>query len=201
MIKNIVFDVGNVLVKWDPLAILNTTFPGQTNHDFLRQEIFKHQTWLDLNLGHITDEQAVDLYCTRLEISVPDMQRLLQNTKHSLTPIPGMIELLKSLHAANYPIYALTDNVHSIVEYLKQQYDFWPLFRGVVVSAEVKYLKPAPQIYQHLLSTYQLAPNETVFIDDLPRNIEGAVAQGMAGIQFEDVGQCEAALKGMGIKW
>ncbi len=96
-------------------------------------------------------------------------------------------------------VYALTDNVVEIVEYLKNTYQFWTLFDGAAVSAELGLLKPQPEIYQALLSNYGLKASETVFLDDMPYNVEGAKAVGMAAIQFTDAVQCEISLQALGV--
>ncbi len=98
-------------------------------------------------------------------------------------------------------MYALTDNVAEIVEYLKATYKFWPLFDGAVVSAELGVLKPQPEIYQALLSNNGLEASETVFIDDVPYNVEGAKTVGMAGIQFIDLVQCENELRALSVEF
>ena len=92
-----------------------------------------------------------------------------------------------------------TDNVVEIVEYLKNTYEFWPLFDGAVVSAELGMLKPQPEIYQALLSENNLKASETVFIDDMPYNVKGAEAVGISGIQFVDAEQCQNALQRLGV--
>ena len=97
--------------------------------------------------------------------------------------------------------FALTDNVFEIVEYLKQRYTFWPLFDGHVVSANVQQVKPSQDIFRALLDTYQIAPHETVFIDDLRVNIEGAGRAGIHGIQFFNANQCANELRALGLEF
>ncbi|GAL06332.1 HAD superfamily hydrolase [Photobacterium aphoticum] len=113
--------------------------------------------------------------------------------------IYGTVDLIERIKAAGYGVYALTDNVHDIVAHLKATYTFWPLFDGATVSAEEGVLKPQPEIYHALLSDYHLAAAETVFIDDMLHNVQGAEAVGMAAIQFVNAAQCEAELKALGL--
>ena len=198
-IKNIVFDVGNVLVRWDPQGIVERVFDGHANLPQLMQEIFKHETWLLLNRGEITEVEAIDRYHQLLKIDKKHLQHLVNVVKDSLTPIEESIALLENLSHQEFKLYALTDNTHEIMAYLRKRYQFWDHFQGVIVSAEVGYLKPAKEIYEILLSTYQLIPEETVFIDDVPRNVEGAKALGIHGIVFEEPAQCIAHLKKLGV--
>ncbi len=198
-IKNIVFDVGNVLVRYDPSFIIAKSFPGHPDHESLVEGIFKHQTWLDLNLGLVTESQALQEYQSRLNLEIELLQQMALHTKESLVPLPGSFELLRQL-SMHYDMYALTDNTHDIMAYLQDRYDFWPIFKGIVVSAVVGHLKPSKEIYHHLLSTYDLVPEETLFLDDMPRNIEGAKQMGMQAILFESAEQAIIELKKLGIK-
>ena len=190
MIKNVVFDVGNVLVRWDPLAITTRVFHDNPDPDQLMQRIFKSQTWYDLNLGYISEKDVIARYKNDLGIDQEKLEYLMQVVKESLTPIEGSFELLEKLYHASIPLYALTDNTHEIMAYLKEKYNFWGLFKGVVVSAEVGYLKPSKLIYEHLLNKYQLIAHETLFIDDHMPNVEGAKAVDMQALVFKSVSKC-----------
>lgn len=189
-IKNVVFDVGNVLVRWDPQHIVSQVFPQQPDSLTLARSIFKHQIWFDLNLGLITEAQALQHYHQMLGIELNTLQQMAEIIKESLILLPESVQLLKNLHQSAFNLYALTDNTHEIMAYLRQKYDFWPLFKGVVVSAEVGCLKPSEKIYRYLLDTYQLKAEETVFIDDLAANVAGAQALGIHAVQFENIAQC-----------
>lgn len=198
-IKNIVFDVGNVLVRWDPLSITHHVFGQSDNTPQLMQAIFKNQTWLDLNLGIIDERGAIERYHQDLNIDIARLEYLLQVVKESLSPITESVALLEHLHQKQFNLYALTDNTHAIMAYLKARYHYWPLFKGIVVSAEVGHLKPSPQIYHYLLDNYQLKASETVFIDDVKQNVEGAKAVGIQAIQFTNTEQCILDLKDLHI--
>lgn len=115
--------------------------------------------------------------------------------KESLTPVKGSFQLLDNLYQSGVPLYCITDNVKEIVDYLKIKYDFWDKFIDVVVSADIGYLKPAEEIYLHLLKNNQLIPAETLFIDDHMPNVEGAKNVGMHAFQFTNAVACEDILK------
>ena len=193
--KNIVFDVGNVLVRWDPQFIVNQVFPKDDEPTKLMLKIFKHQTWYDLNLGTITEREAINRYHQQLGIDVLRLEHLLHTVKESLVLVPGSVELLQRLHDKPFNLYALTDNTVEIMAYLKNKYRFWPLFKGIVVSAEIGYLKPSKEIYHYLLDHHQLKAHETIFIDDMAHNVEGAKALGIEAIQFTHIEQCIEALR------
>lgn len=200
-IKNVVFDIGNVMVRWAPLEIVKLTFGEIQSPEELAKRIFQSETWLDLNKGFISEVDAKAQYKQLLDLSDLECERLFYYVKRTQILVYGSVDLLKRVKSSGYNVYALTDNVHEIVSYLKSEYSFWTLFDGATVSAELGLLKPQAEIYQSLLTQHKLAASETVFIDDMPNNVEGARAVGIAGIQFENVAQCEEELKALGLSF
>lgn len=201
LIKNIIFDVGNVIVQWSPTLILDKTFPelNEASKERLFNDIFACEIWRKLNLGHIDEQQAKDLYQTSLSLEAALIDELFHHVKTTQELVPGTVELIKRLSRNGYNLYALTDNIHEIVAYLRQRYDFWQYFLHVTVSAEVDLLKPDQRIYQHALAENHLRAEETVFIDDLARNAEGAAALGIHAIQFTDCENCCKQLVALGV--
>lgn len=199
MIKNIVFDIGNVLLRWDPLSVVKNIFPQDPDPETLTKQLFKSELWLAINRGEITEQQLIKKYHDSYGIDLATLNILMEAIRQSLLPLPGSFELLDKLYKTPYPLYALTDNTHEIMSYLRQKYDFWQKFKGVVVSADIGYLKPSPTIYRHLLETYQLIPQETVFMDDILMNVEGALAVNMQAIQCLDIKQCSRDLISLGV--
>ena len=198
-IKNVIFDVGNVLVRWSPVEIVRLTFGHSVEAEKMAQLLFSSQIWKDLNKGIISEEEAKLCYQREHKVTAEEMDRFFYYVKHTQILLYGSVELLKRIKSAGYSVYALTDNVNEIVEHLHATYEFWPLFDGAIISSEVQLLKPQPEIYQTLLSTYQLQAEETVFLDDMPYNVEGARTVGMSAIKFENAQQCESELKAMGL--
>ncbi|SHE61825.1 HAD family phosphatase [Vibrio gazogenes] len=199
-IKNVVFDIGNVVVRWDPLAIIRLTFDDSDAAEEQAKSIFQSETWLSLNKGLITENEAKAQYKETLGLTALECERLFYYVKQTQILIYGSVDLIKRCKSAGYHVLALTDNVHEIISYLKATYTFWDLFDGATVSAEVGLLKPQPEIYRSLLSQYGLKASETVFIDDMPYNVKGAESVGMTAIQFKNAAQCEQALKSCGVR-
>ena len=195
MIKNVIFDIGNVLVRWDPLTVVAQFFPPPADCQALTRRLFRSEEWFALNLGKITELELLQLYHQQLGIDLALLQALMQAVKESLLPIPGSFAILDNLYQAGIPLYALTDSTKEIVKYLQGKYQFWKKFKGIVVSAEIGYMKPSAFIYQYLLDTYQLKAAETLFIDDYLPNIEGAKQLSLQTIQFENASQCSADLR------
>lgn len=200
-IKNVVFDIGNVIVRWSPVEIVRLTLGEIESPEQTAKLIFQCEIWLELNKGAISESEAKAQYQRLLGLSDLECERLFYYVKETQLLIFGSVELLKRVKSAGYNVYALTDNVHEIVSYLKAKYSFWPLFDGAAVSAELGMLKPQAEIYQSLLTQYKLDASETVFIDDMPHNVEGAKAVGIAGVQFKNTAQCEDDLKALGLSF
>lgn len=198
-IRNVVFDVGNVIVRWSPLEIVRLTFGDNADHESITRKIFQSDIWLDLNKGLFTEEQTKVRYQKALGLSAEDSEKLFYYVKQTFIPLYGSYDLIQRVKQAGYGVYALTDNVHEFVAFLKETQNFWPLFDGEIVSAEVGLLKPQPEIYQALLDRYGLEACETVFLDDMPHNVKGAQDVGIAAIQFENASQAEKELKQLGV--
>jgi putative hydrolase of the HAD superfamily len=196
---NVVFDVGNVLVRWSPSEIMRCALPDEPDANVWADRFFGHDLWRQLNRGHFTEAEAKRHYMNALPLTPTQIDAVFHHVKDTQAAVPGSHELLRRLHVADYPLFALTDNVREIVAYLRQRYDFWSCLRGAVVSAEIGCLKPEPEIFHALLDGHALSAHETVFIDDVARNVDGARAVGMHAIQFRDADQCERALRDLGL--
>jgi putative hydrolase of the HAD superfamily len=200
MIRNVVFDLGNVVVRWDPVLISVRTFGEEkASPEFIRS-IFGHPLWLQLNRGEISERDAGRAYCDLLGLELTLMDRFFFHVKDSQALVPGTVDLMERLSKAGYRIFALSDNVREIVLYLRQKYDFWRHFEGVVISAELGVLKPDAKIFGHLLNAFALRPQETIFLDDVLRNVDGARATNMHAVQFVDANQAEAELAAFGVR-
>ncbi|OOE34697.1 HAD family hydrolase [Salinivibrio kushneri] len=197
--QNIIFDIGNVIVRWSPEEIIRLTLGDAADAHAHANQIFQSDTWQALNRGRLTEAQAKQRFADDTALSPAQLETLFYYIKQTQICLYGSVDLLRSAKEAGYGVYALTDNVREIVAFLKQRYAFWSLFDGAIVSAEVGCLKPDPAIYQRLLDDYHLDPASCVFLDDRVANVEGAKALGMAGIPFTDAQQGRAELAKLGI--
>lgn len=199
-LRNVVFDVGNVLVRWSPAEIINLTFANPSQTEMWIQNIFKHETWQRLNLGLMTEAEAQMRYQSLYDLTPHQTARLFYYIKATQIPIYQSHDLLERVARAGFRVFGLTDNVKEIVAHLRQQYDFWQWFEAVVVSAEVSMMKPHTEIFQYLLQHHQLQADETVFIDDYLPNIEAAAALGMHTIHFVNAEDTARQLQLLGVK-
>jgi putative hydrolase of the HAD superfamily len=191
---NIVFDLGGVVFNWQPEVIITSVFEDRRTQDIVRKEIFGHSDWLELDRGAISLASAIERGAMRTGLPTQDIARLLNAVPGFLTPIEQTIELIHRLGNTANRLFVLSNMQLASIAHLEQQHDIWDLFHGVVISSRIKKVKPDIEIYQYLLDKYQLMPSESVFIDDVPENLEAAESLGIRTIRFFNATQCEQAL-------
>jgi putative hydrolase of the HAD superfamily len=97
---------------------------------------------------------------------------------------------MKELSDQGLSLYCLSNMPAERYAYLREKYDLWGLFGGIVISAHVKMVKPEPEIFEYLLATYSLNPATTLFVDDSPKNISAARSLGIQGLLFTTAEAC-----------
>ena len=194
MVKNVIFDVGGVLVHWNPEKILTGFYADPEDHRALKQSLFLHPDWRAFNLGEISDAQLVERVALRTQRTPEELEALLGAMRESLDTKADTVRLLRALQTQGVPLYCISDMPVSVYAYLRRRHDFWSAFSGIAISGELGVMKPGREIFEHLLRRHGLPPGECVFIDDMPANAEGARALGLRAIQFEDSRQCAREL-------
>lgn len=196
---NLVFDLGGVVVRWEPEAIIASVFADPQVRAVVRAGVFGHADWLELDRGTLPRQDAIRRATERTGLTAAEMDRLLRQVPPSLVTIPETVDLLYRLKARGYPLFCLSNMHHASIEHLEQAYSFWEVFSGAVISCRLQLCKPEPGIYAHLLETYGLEPADTVFIDDTEVNLAAAAALGIRTIRFENAAQCERELHALGV--
>ncbi|MDJ0978263.1 MAG: HAD family phosphatase [Erythrobacter sp.] len=199
-IRNIVFDVGNVLVPWDPTGI-ETRALGEERmaQDAFVPPLRGNPIWLALNRGELSLGEAKARYIAEQGFAGEEIDRLWEALFASFPLIPETRALMDDLKSTGYRLFAITDNVREIVARLKRDYDFFDHFEVAAVSAELGFLKPDPRIYRWLLGTARIEADESVFLDDVERNVDGAKAVGMEAFVFTTAAKARADLRAMGV--
>jgi len=183
MIRNIIFDLGQVLFEFTPKSYLSQKF-SKEKADILMKEIFKEREWKNLDRGTCNVEEAVNSIASRGRVSREDAETILNDRRSIVTPIDENLKLLEDIKKNGYRIFILS-NFHQDLFY-----DFYrdiPLLHladGKVISSDINLLKPEGEIYNHILKKYQLTPDETLFIDDTMHNIEAASEFGIRGVHL-----------------
>ena len=195
---NIVFDLGGVVFNWQPEKIISSVFDDIDTHDIVRREIFQHQDWLDLDRGTLDYEQSIKRGAKRTGLPEAKVRHLLEQVPIHLTPIDGTLTLIEELALKYKSLYVLSNMHFASIAHLENTHDIWDSFAGRVISCRIKKMKPDLDIYHHLLQTYNLIPEETVFIDDTEVNLITAATLGIKTIRFQNPQQCRRSLVELG---
>ena len=194
MIKNIIFDLGNVLIRFKPEEFINKNIKKEYREKFFNV-IFKGQEWADLDRGILEYSDAVKIFSEKIPECSSEIKKLFDNyILDVLEPIEKNIEIMKSLKG-KYKLFVLSNFHYPAFDYIFKNWEFFKYFDGKIVSGHCKLLKPEKKIYELLCSTYSLKPNECVFIDDTKANIKAAEEFGINGIHLTDINILEEKLK------
>ncbi len=187
MIRNVIFDMGQVLIHFSPELYIERLGISGEDGGILLREVFRRVEWVQLDHGTVTEAEAVRSICRRVP---PRLHQAVEELvfrwwDRPLDPVPGMKELIAEIKEAGYRIYLLSNaNIQQIMYH--DRIPGTEYFDGRIVSAECGLLKPQREIYRLLLDTYSLRAEECLFIDDSPLNVEGAYCAGIRGIVFDD---------------
>lgn len=197
MIRNVVFDMGNVLIRYDPVHFIERAgVDSAEDRALLLRAVFHSPEWPLMDHGDLDEPDMEAIVRRRLpEHLYAVAHDLIFSWEEPMEPIPGMADLAQACKSAGMKVFLLSNAS-------RRQPSYWPAipgsecFDGAVVSALLKCSKPSPEIYRYLLETYHLDAAETFFIDDMPVNVAGAIAAGMQGMVFDgDVAAlCRAVL-------
>ena len=201
LIRNVVFDVGNVLVPWDPAGIEATGLgKARVEADGFVPPLRGNPIWLAVNRGELSLTEAKAVYVAEQGFAPQEIDALWEALYAAFPLITDTRAMMDELKSAGYRLFAITDNVHEIVAQLKSDYDFFDLFEVAAVSAELGFLKPDPRIYRWLLETGEIEAGESVFLDDVERNVDGAKAVGMHACVFTTAAKARDDLRALGVR-
>ena len=199
-IRNVIFDFGGVLVRWRPREIIESFYQDARLRRLVQEAVFEHPDWVDWDRGTLSDDDAVERFAARMQRPVEEMHRLMHHVRQSLDALDDSHALVRSLSARGVPLYALSNMSRSTFAHLKTHHEVFGHFRGIVISADIRLVKPDPRIFEHISREFDLIPAETVFIDDHLPNVEAARALGFRTIHFSDAAHCSGELRALGIE-
>ena len=166
MIKNIIFDLGNVIINYDQDKIINNFTIDEDEKIFIKETIFKSPEWKLLDLGQITNNAAIEEIQKRNDIKYNKLINIFLHEWYKTQPInEDVVEIAKKLKERNYNIYVLSNMAKETYEYFKN-IDFFKVCNGIVISSHENVKKPDERIFNILLTRYKLNPKECLFIDD-----------------------------------
>ncbi|HEV7359329.1 MAG TPA: HAD family phosphatase [Steroidobacteraceae bacterium] len=193
-VRNVIFDLGGVVLDWNPDHIVSRVQPVPELQAALKEALFGHADWRMFDRGTLTEPELIRRLQLRLGSTEAEVEAILDAVRNSLVEKPETLELMRTLQERGTPLYCLSNMPATIYTHLRQRHGFWDVFSGIVISGEVQMMKPEPEVFMHLLATFGLRAEESVFIDDLPANIESARQVGLHAICFKDAAQCRREL-------
>lgn len=186
MIKNIVFDMGNVLLDFNPRASMQMLKIKEEAQPFMLSELFGGKEWVQLDLGSIKVDEAFDSIKQRIpEEYHAELRKCINGWDICMVPLEGAEDFCNYVKEKGCGVYVLSNAHKSFYKYFPRYFDL-EFFDGIVVSADVHVVKPDVRIYEHLLEKYNLNAEECLFIDDREDNVEGAIKAGMKAMQFKN---------------
>ena len=195
MIKNFIFDFGNVLLGWNEEKIVENYTKDKEEKEKLLKVIFKSKEWFMLDEGLIDYSTAIQIFKNKIPDSLKDKVEYIMNSWYTYMPINNqVVELIKELKEDKYKIYALSNTHIPVYEYVKNQ-EVGKYFDGFIISAVEKKMKPNKEIYDRLFEKFNLVPEECFFIDDSKANIEIGKELGMQGYVFDNIEGLNTELK------
>lgn len=191
---NLIFDLGGVVVEWNPQAICGQAFDDPALRQAAMTHILQHPDWLALDRGSLARDDAVQRAAARTAWSQTAVADFFDTVLASLRLKQDTVALMRRLHAEGHSLYCLSNMPHHALTYLEQTYSFWDMFSARVISCQVGLCKPEPGIYAHTLRHCGIEAAESVFIDDMQVNVDAAAAFGIHPVRFDNAAQCESAL-------
>ena len=183
--RNIVFDMGNVLIYFTPRHFIEREGIGDpADRELLMQAVYHSPEWPGMDRGELDEPEMEAIARARLpERLHAAAHRLIWSWEVPVEPVPGMAELVRACKARGMGVYMLSNASRRQPEYFGS-IPGSECFDGKVISALERRVKPDPEIYRILLSRFGLRAEDCLFVDDMPVNVSGAEAVGMKGFHF-----------------
>lgn len=195
MIRNIIFDVGKVLVSYEPEEYMKELGLDQDARNAVNRAMFENSLWDQSDKGVMTPEEFLEAFIEGAPEYEEEIRQIHRTVGNTVELLPYVMEWLESLKAQGYGIYILSNYGENMWNQTREKLKFLSLVDGAVFSYTCKMLKPEKEIYLFLCEKYGLAPEECVFIDDRQVNIEGGQKVGIQGILFENYEQAKTCLE------
>lgn len=166
MIKNIIFDLGNVIINYNQEKIIKQFTQNKDEHDYIIGQIFKAPEWQMMDMGTITNQEAANIINQRNNFKYEDLTNDFLNNWYKVQIINrDAVELAKKLYKKGYKLYVLSNMANLTFEFFKND-EFFEICDGIIISAHEHIKKPDIKVFEILMSRYNLKPHECIFIDD-----------------------------------
>lgn len=195
MLKNVIFDIGNVLMSFDAQNYGAVYFKDKAMAKVMQEAINRYGLWDRCDMGDRDVLEIIDEFALTVK-GYEDLARTAALDSLSFVlHVDYAIPWIKELKTAGYRVYFLSNYNKYLRDEKPEILDFIPYMDGGIFSCDVHMLKPHREIYEALLAEYQLKPEECIFLDDREANIQGGKAVGIDGIVVKSYEQAYAELK------
>ena len=202
---NLVFDLGQVMIRWEPEALVRQFFPDRCGTDAQAQELahacFRSPAWSTFDAGFLDTDGVAQQLAQRIQEPLPKVRAMVVDIAHALTPIAASVALLQQLHqwrraqaTSVLNLFYLSNMPEPYADHLIASHTFFSCFDGGVFSGRVKLAKPDPAIYALAESALALVPAHTVFFDDHMPNVQAATERGWLGLHVPEPWQLPTVL-------
>ena len=202
---NLVFDLGQVMIRWEPEALVRQFFPDRCGTDAQAQELahacFRSPAWSAFDAGLLDTDGVAQQLAQRIQEPLPKVRAMVVDIAHALTPIAASVALLQHLHqwrraqaTSVLNLFYLSNMPEPYADHLTASHGFFSCFDGGVFSGRVKLAKPDPAIYALAESALALVPAHTVFFDDHMPNVQAATERGWLGVHVPEPWQLPTVL-------
>lgn len=194
MIKNIVFDVGKVLVSFEPEQMLEKLGYDENVRKNVMKAVFSNPLWRENDRGVLSTEELTDAFVANAPEYELQIREAFAKVGDTIELMPYAMEWLEELKTQGYHLYVLSNYGEYTYQKTEHKLTFLSLMDGAIFSFRYQTIKPEREIYERLLQEFGLKAEESVFLDDCPENVEAAKEAGFYGIQFRDYKQAKAEL-------
>jgi glucose-1-phosphatase len=182
MIKNVIFDLGNVLISFIPSEYLKKkNYPSNIRNTIIN-DIFHSDEWKKLDNGDITVPEAIDSISQKSALKREEIALVFNFRRDIMFPLDDNVRLLPELKKQGFRLFYLSNFPLDTFEEVKNDYYFFRYFDGGIISAEVKLSKPDIRIFSYMLNNYCLKPEECIYVDDIEENVSASESVGMTGL-------------------
>ena len=201
-IKNIIFDFGGVVMDWNPRYFFKDYFNDDERMEYFLKHIAEDEWNAEQDSGRSLQE-GTEIQVAKFPEWEKEIRAYYDNWTTMLkSDIPENVEVLRKLEYSEYELFGLTNWSAETFPYALENYDFFNAFKGkIVVSGTEKLIKPDPKIWEVLLERYHLKPEESVFIDDNPKNIEVAKTLGFITVHITEETNLDEELRSLGLRF
>lgn len=182
--NTVIFDVGNVLVGYDWKSYLRSFHYPEEIYDRIADAVFLNDDWLEGDIGRISTEEWQDLFIGNAPDLESQIREVFAGFEGTIVPWSLTEAWIAYFRSLGCKLYYLSNYSRELYQRSKDKLKFLDAFDGGIFSYQVKCIKPDERIYRLLLARYSIRPEDAVFYDDRPENVEAAVRLGIKGVVF-----------------